>query len=169
MRQRIFVTAILGVLAILAVGLLGYTGALVGAKFYFLAVERTWPQTEATITSIHTISKPLKYGNYLWAPSWMYTYTVDGRSYSTESTHIAHGYDVNWYEYEPVAERDGLSRPVGSTVHAFYDPGNPTRSVLDRATFDLLDAIHLALFILVFAKAVDFIRTGRRQAAKRSR
>ncbi|MBN3851680.1 DUF3592 domain-containing protein [Paraburkholderia sp. Ac-20342] len=167
MKLRIFLTAILGLLTILVLGLLGYTGAAVGSKLYFLAVERTWPETEATITSIHTISKPLKYGNHLWAPSWTYNYTVDGRSYSAESSHIAHGYDVNWYQYEPVAERDGLSRPVGSTVRTFYDPGNPSRSVLDRAIFDLSDAIYLALFILVLAKAADFVRTGRRQAAKR--
>jgi len=162
MKLRIFVTAIL------VVALLGYTGAAVGSKLYFLATEWTWPQTEATISSIHTISKPLKYGNQLWAPSWTYTYSVDGRSYSAESTHISHGYDVNWYQDEPVAESDGLLRPVGSTVHAFYDPGNPSRSVLDRATFDLEDAIYLSIFMLVFAKTVDFLRTGRRQAAKRS-
>jgi hypothetical protein len=168
MKLRIFVTAILGILAILVIGLLGYTGAVVGSKLYFLATERTWHQTEATITTIHTISKPLKYGNHLWAPSWTYTYTVDSRLYSAESTHIAHGFDVNWYQYERVAERDGQLRPVGSTVHAYYDPGDPLHSVLDRATFDIEDAIILSIFILVFAYAVDFVRTGRRRAAKRS-
>lgn len=38
--------------------------------------------------------------------------------------------------------------PVGSAVHAYYDPGNPLRPVLDRATFDLNDAIILALLPL---------------------
>jgi len=168
MKLKIFGTTILALIAILAVGLLGYTGAVVGSKLYFLAAERTWSQTEATITSIDTISKPLKYGNRLWAPSWTYTYVVDGKSYSAKSTHIAHGFDVNWYRYEPVAERDGQSRPVGSAVHAIYDPNNPSRSVLDRATFDLGDAINLALFILVLANTVDFVRTGRRRAANQS-
>ncbi|WP_420823444.1 DUF3592 domain-containing protein [Trinickia diaoshuihuensis] len=125
-------------------------------------------QTEATITSINTISKPLKDGNRLWAPSWTYTYIVDGKSYSAQSTHIAYGFDVNWYQYERVAERDGLSRPVGSAVHAFYDPNNPSRSVLDRATFGLGDAIHLTPFVLVLAKTVDFIHSGRRRAANGS-
>ena len=168
MKLKIFGTVILALLALLAVGILGYTGTVVGSKLYFLAVERTWAQTRATITSIDTISRPLKYGNRLWAPSWTYTYIVDGKSYSAQSTHIAHGFDVNWYRYEPVAARDGLSRPVGSAVHAFYDPSNPSRSVLDRATFDLGDAINLAISILVLAKSVDFVRTGRRRAANQS-
>jgi hypothetical protein len=165
MKLKVFGSILLALLAMLVVGVLGYTGVSVGSKLYFLVLERTWPLAEATITSTHTISKTLKYGNHLWAPSWTYTYVVNGGSYSAESTSIAYGYDVNWYRYEPVAERDGLSRPVGSVVRAYYDPANPSRSVLDRATFDLVDAITLAIFILVLAKTVDFVRIGRRRAA----
>ena len=168
MSLKIFGSTLLVLLAIFVVGLLGYSGATVGSKLYFLALERTWPSTEATITSTHTIFKTLKYGSHLWAPSWTYTYIVNGKSYSAESSSIPHAYDANWYRYEHAAERDGLSRPVGSTVHAHYDPGNPLRSVLDRATFDLEDAITLSIFILVLAKTVDFVRSGRRRTRNRS-
>jgi hypothetical protein len=85
-----------------------------------------------------------------------------------QSTDIAHGYDVNWYRYEPAAERDSLSRPVGSTVRAYYDAGNPSHSVLDRATFELKDAIDAAIFILVLAKVADLLRSARRRAGKHS-
>ncbi|WP_186035491.1 DUF3592 domain-containing protein [Burkholderia gladioli] len=170
MKFKIFGTVFLLLLAslvvgLLVVGLLGYTGARAGKKLYYLAVQRTWPTAEATVTSVGTISKTLKYGKQQWAPSWKYTYAANGKQYSADSTSIAYGYDVNWYDYEPAAVRDGLSRPVGSTVRVYYDPGNPSHSVLDQATFDLVDAINAGIFILVLAKTADFLRSRRRRAA----
>ncbi|WP_434112625.1 DUF3592 domain-containing protein [Paraburkholderia caffeinilytica] len=76
---------------------------------------------------------------------------------------------MNWYDFESAAARDGSSRAVGSAVHAYYDPGNPSRSMLDRATFDLVDAINMGIFILVLARTVDFLRSGRRRTERRSR
>ena len=164
MKLKIFGSALLLVLALLFVGLLGYTGARAGRKLYYLAVQRTWPTAEATVTSVGTISRTLKYGKHQWAPTWRYTYVANGKLYSANSTSIAYGYDVNWYDYEPAAARDGSSRPVGSTVRAYYDPGSPSHSVLDQATFDLADAINAGIFILVVAKALDILRPGRRRA-----
>jgi hypothetical protein len=169
MKLKIFGSALLLVLALLAVGLLGYTGAAAGKKLYYLAVQRTWLPAEATVTSVRTVSRTLKYGKHQWAPSWTYAYVANRRSYQAESTAIACGYDVNWYDSESAAARDGSSRAVGSTVHAYYDPGNPSRSMLDRATFDLVDAINLGIFILVLGNTVDFLRSGRRRIERRSR
>jgi hypothetical protein len=164
MKLKILGPALLGLLVVVTVGVLGYSGAIVGSKLYFLVSERSWPSTTATITSTRTIVRTLKYGNQQWAPSWTYSYIVNGRSYSSDSTAVAHGYDVNWYRYESVAEREGLSRPVGLSIQTYYDPSNPSRSVLDRATFDLSDAICAAIFILVLAKAVELVSSGRRRA-----
>jgi hypothetical protein len=169
MKLKIFGSALLLLLALLVVGLLGYTGAAAGKKLYYLAVERTWFPVEATVTSVRTISKTLKYGKHQWAPSWTYTYVANGKSYRAESTAIAYGYDVNWYDFPSAAARDGSSRAVGSIVHAYFDPGNPSRSMLDRATFDLVDAINLGIFILVLANTADFLRSGRRRTERRSR
>ncbi|WP_175759207.1 DUF3592 domain-containing protein [Burkholderia ambifaria] len=168
MKLKIFGRVLQLLLALLVVGLLGYTGARAGEKLYYLAMQRTWPTAAATVTSVATISRTLKYGKHQWAPSWKYTYVANGKQYSADSASIAHGYDVNWYDYESAAARDGSSRPVGSAVRVFYDPGNPSHSVLDQATFDLVDAINAGIFILVLAKAVDFLRSGRRRAASDS-
>lgn len=169
MKLKIFGSALLLLLGLLTVGLLGYTGAAAGKKLYYLVVQRTWPTAKATVTSVGTISRTLKYGKHQWAPSWTYTYVASGKQYSADSTSIAYGYDVNWYDYEPAAARDGSSRPVGSAVRAYYDPGNPSYSVLDRATFDLADAINTGIFLFVLAKILDFLRSGRRRDAGRSR
>lgn len=169
MKLKIFGSVLLLLLALVTVGLLGHTGAPVGKKLYYLTVQRTWPATKATITSVGTISRTLRYGKRQWASSWRYVYIADGKQYSADSTSVAYGYDVNWHDYEPAAARDGSSRPVGSAVRAYYDPGNPSRSVLDQATFDLADGINVGIFILVLAKALDFLRSGRRRAAGRSR
>lgn len=89
-----------------------------------------------------------------------YAYVVNGQSYRVESAAIAYGYDVNWYDFESAVVRDGASRATGATVRAYYDAGNPSRSVLDRATFDPVNAINLRILILVLANIVDFRARG---------
>jgi hypothetical protein len=168
MKLEIFGWALLLLLALLAVGVLGYTGAIAGKKLYCLAVQRTWRTANATVTSVGTISRTLKYGKRQWAPSWTYTYVANGNLYRAESTGIAYGYDVNWYDYQSAAARGGSSRPVGSAVRTYYDPGNASHSVLDQATFDLADAINAGIFIVVLPKILDLLRSGRRRAAGRS-
>ena len=169
MKLKIFGSTLLLLLALLVVGALGYFGTVVGSKLYYIAVQRTWLTAKATVTSVRTFSRTLKSGRHQWAPSWTYTFVANGKTYRVDSTNVASGYDVNWYDYEPAAVRDGSSRPVGSVVRAYYDPGNPSHSVLDQATFDLADAINAGVFILVLAKTLDFLRSGRRRAAGQSR
>jgi hypothetical protein len=168
MTRKILGSALLLLLTFVAVGALGFTGARAGKKLYYIAAQHKWLTANATVTSEGTISRTLKYGRQQWAPSWTYTYAVNGRAYRADSTSINSGYSVNWYEYEPAAARDSSSRPVGSTVHAYYDPGNPSHSVLDEATFDLEDAINAAIFILVLARMMDFWRSGQRGAMGQS-
>lgn len=162
--MRIFATVLLALLALLVAGVLGFTGWPVAVRLHAMAAEVSWPETDATILSMQPISRRLKYGQKQWTPSWTYSYVVDGRPYIGKSTGIPYGYHVNWYQFETTAEREGLERPVGDTVKAYYDPHEPTRTTLDRATFEMEDAIKAGIFILVIAYMFDFVRRGRRRA-----
>jgi hypothetical protein len=126
---------------------------------HFEITEQTWPATNATIVSSSVVSTFNKSGNMTWAPSWTYSYTIDGRSYSANNGSIAGAYDTHWYSRKELAEQATSSRPDGSTVVTYYDPGNPQKSVLDRRTPDgskgILAGIASAVFgldgLIIFA------------------
>lgn len=101
---------------------------------HFEISEQTWPSTNATVVSSSVVSIFNKNGNMAWTPSWTYSYTIDGRSYSAKNVSMAGAYDAHWYSQKELAEHATSSRPDGSTVVAYYDPSNPQKSVLDRRT-----------------------------------
>lgn len=104
--------------------------------WHFETVEQTWPSANATIVSGSAVSNFNRHGNKIWTPSWTYSYTIDGRSYSANNASMPGAYDAHWYLQEELADRAISARPNGSTVVTYYDPGQPQESVLDRRTPD---------------------------------
>jgi hypothetical protein len=112
------------------------------------SAEQAWPSAEASITG-STVRESHSKSGVRWSPVWTYVYTVEGRSYTSNSIAVANGYDANWYDDRASAERDAASRSIGSQVNAYYDPAAPERSVLDRRTSTEGDWMSLGVSILL--------------------
>ena len=97
------------------------------------SAEQAWPSAEASITG-SAIRESRSKSGVRWSPVWTYTYTVEGRSYTSNSIAVENGYDANWHDDRTSAEQDAATRSVGSHANAYYDPAAPERSVLDRRT-----------------------------------
>lgn len=96
--------------------------------------EQRWPTTSATIVSNSLRSMRHKNGSQTWSPVWAYTYSVDGQPYQSQSMALAGGFSAHWYPSRDEAVLNAQSRSDGSIVAVYYDPVDPSRSVLDRRT-----------------------------------
>ena len=67
-------------------------------------------------------TRPLRY-----SPAVSYNYDVDGTTYSSDLL----GFIRVWTDDESDAQGMVQRYPVGQTVTAYYDPGDPSRAVLD--------------------------------------
>jgi hypothetical protein len=142
---RLLLTGIMLVFLLIA-GCMGYLGL---KTFLLERAQQAWPTVEATIVSAQTQSSTSEDKQVSWSPVWSYSYTVDGKPYRAQSTDIPGGFDAHWYDSRREALNNGLSRPVGSAVSAYYDPANPQRSVLDRRTPRSTDWAPFGLSILM--------------------
>lgn len=113
--------------------------------------EQRWLVTNATIVGNSLRSMQHKNGGQTWSPVWAYTYSVDGRTYQSQSMALAGGFSAHWYPSREEAMLNAQSRADGSVVAVYYDPANPSRSVLDRRTIGNGDAdgVVFALSVLL--------------------
>ncbi|WP_158244578.1 DUF3592 domain-containing protein [Paraburkholderia rhynchosiae] len=96
--------------------------------------EQRWLATNATIVGNSLRSMQHKNGGQTWSPVWAYTYSVDGQTYQSQSMALAGGFSAHWYPSRNEAMLNAQSRSDGSVVAVYYDPADPSRSVLDRRT-----------------------------------
>lgn len=150
-------TVLLGIGAVLAAAVLGWTGWHLGTRAYAVFDERSWAAAAATVTAAQTISETREHDARKWAPAWTYRYTVNGRAFEGQSAARAKRATLHWAPSEAAAARDALQRPVGAAVTAYYDPADPGSSVLDKASFGSEDALYAAIFVLVIAKILDVV------------
>jgi len=142
---RLLLTGIMLVFLFIA-GCMGYLGL---KTFLLERAQQTWPTAQATIVSAGTQSSTSEDKQVSWSPVWSYSYTVDGKPYSAQSTGIPGGFDAHWFDSRQEALNSSLSRPVGSAVRAYYDPAYPQLSVLDRRTPRSTDWAPFGLSILI--------------------
>ncbi|MCU0864074.1 MAG: DUF3592 domain-containing protein [Planctomycetes bacterium] len=64
-----------------------------------------------------------------WSVERAYSYAVAGRTYEGDRR----AFETSLYDDRQEAERDLERLPVGSAIEVFYDPADPTQSVLDRS------------------------------------
>jgi hypothetical protein len=98
--------------------------------------EQHWLMTNATIVGNSLRSTQRKNGGQSWSPVWAYTYSVGGQTYQSQSMALPGGFNAHWYPSWDEAMLGAQSRFDGSIVPVYYDPANPSRSVLDRRTTD---------------------------------
>lgn len=96
--------------------------------------EQRWLMTNATIVGSSLRSMQHKNGGKTWSPEWAYTYAVDGQTFQSQSMALAGGFGAHWYPSRDEAMLNAQSRSNGSVVAVYYDPADPSRSVLDRRT-----------------------------------
>lgn len=96
--------------------------------------EQHWLTTNATIVGNSLRSMQHKNEGQTWSPVWAYTYSVDGQTYQSQSMALAGGFSAHWYSSRDEAMLNAQSRSDGSVVAVYYDPADPSRSVLDRRT-----------------------------------
>ncbi|MCP2091952.1 UNVERIFIED_ORG: undecaprenyl pyrophosphate phosphatase UppP [Paraburkholderia sediminicola] len=96
--------------------------------------EQRWLMTNATIVSNSLRSMQHKNGDQTWSPVWTYTYSVGGHMYRSQSMALASGFSSRWYLSRDEATLNAQLRSDGSVVAVYYDPADPSRSVLDRRT-----------------------------------
>ena len=91
-----------------------------------------WPPTEGSVTAsgvdmqndtdTERRTRALRY-----SPAVSYSYDVDGTTYSSDLL----GFVRLWTDDESGAHRIARRYPVGQAVTVYYDPGDPSRAVLD--------------------------------------
>ena len=129
----------ISILALLGSGI--YT---VGAStFCFLRDKRAmnWPTVIGEVITSHARGKwDSSSGSdggteisYMYSPEIIYSYTVDGRIYEGDRSHQfkVSSSSRSW------AEKSASKLPAGSEVEVFYNPRNPSNSMLRRAALKL--------------------------------
>lgn len=111
--------------------------------------EQRWPMTNATIVGSSLRSMQHKNGDQTWSAVWAYTYSVGGQMYQSQSMALAGGFSAHWYPSRDEAALNAQSRSDGSVVAVYYDPRDPSRSVLDRRTIDNGDSDGVVLTLSV--------------------
>lgn len=114
-------------------GLIVFLGALLGtAALLFGAYEQSstvrFTQVEAVVNSSDVTSHRGSKGRTTYRWSVRYTFHVNGQPYS--SSRKAFGMSDNTGHGS--AHADASAYPAGSLVKAYYDPADPSRSVLRR-------------------------------------
>lgn len=114
------------VLAVLILG--GVFGYILWRNKTAAAAAGSWPSVEGRITA-STVTTRTEDGQTQHWPHVAYAYTVGGKDHA--GTRVRFG-----LAREGLAQAKALCAryPVGSRVPVFYDPADPSRSVLERAT-----------------------------------
>jgi hypothetical protein len=154
-------------LPIVGVGLL--VAGIVLAKVFetdvSTAVEsKSWPSVQGEILSSEIVLEKRHMESVhkdVSVPKVLYAYTVDGTRHEGRRIRFHHsGQDA--FLGRPQVEKLIAGYPVGKTVPVYYDPGDPSESVLERGAqhierttgwFYLLFAVAGSLSILIFVVA----------------
>ncbi len=92
-----------------------------------------WPLTEGSVTASgvdmknDAIDTGRRTRALRYSPAVSYSYDVDGTTYSSDLL----GFIRVWTDDESGAHGIARRYPVGQTITVYYDPGDPSRAVLD--------------------------------------
>lgn len=137
--------------------LFGSIGVLmigVGIFTYFHGNKaKNWPKTQGRIILSQVLRSTGWKASY---SGWVvYEYTVMGRVYRSQSITVSEMIGINFTSKSEAVGRIALY-PPNQTVPVFYDPANPSRSVLETTGDTTL--LILGLIFLTFALAIHFVQ-----------
>ncbi|WP_147432382.1 DUF3592 domain-containing protein [Pararobbsia silviterrae] len=121
--------------------------------------EQSWPMTDATIEGYAMQSMQQKNVGLLWSPAWTYTYSVGGQTYRSQSMALTGGFSAHWYRSKNEAALGAQLRADGSVVTAYYDPADPSRSVLDKRASGnrYVEGVALAFAVVIMLFPVGIV------------
>ncbi|MDX9930873.1 MAG: DUF3592 domain-containing protein [Bacteroidales bacterium] len=152
---------------------MGIIFALVGAAIFFFfalpplqhaATSKSWPSVPGTITKSE-VQVFKRDGNTHYQPDIAYSYSVEGKKYSSSKITVGDGaLDNNVSK----AKRLQAEYPAGKEVDVYYDPDLPESAVLQTGTKsgDLMLAGIAAVFFLVGVLALFQGVKAKRRAAE---
>jgi Protein of unknown function (DUF3592) len=107
---------------------------IVGGLFYSNQVSReqvlAWPRTDAVIISGELRPKIMSDKTY-WMPVWAYSYSVGAASYTEKSDSLVGRFRGSWWEDKVSALKELNQRPIKEKNSVYYNPAEPSMSVLD--------------------------------------
>ena len=107
-----------------------------------------WPTTTGTITKVERFKRLLR-----WLPRVAYSYSVDGKPYSSERISFAAGYRPK--EVDAVLSRYS----VGQTVPVSYSPTAPQEAVLEPGSGPHVTAtMRILIICFVLLVIVNVVR-----------
>lgn len=120
--------------SVLVISILGFVLIILNAVFlgviFFMrrkmAVVSQWPSTMGTVNASYLESRSSSEGGSSNYPVVQYSYQVGGQAY--QGTKLAPGPEVGGTGAGKVVER----YPPGAQVMVFYNPTNPSDTVLER-------------------------------------
>jgi hypothetical protein len=152
---------------------MGIIFALVGAAIFFFfalpplqyaATSKSWPSVPGTITRSE-VKVWKSDGNTHYEPDIAYSYSVEGKKYSSSKITVGDGaLDNNVSK----AKRLQAEYPAGKEVDVYYDPDLPESAVLQPGTksSDLMLAGISALFFFIGLLALYQGLKAKRRAAE---
>jgi len=135
----------------------------VGVYRYRIGKESSqWPSVQGKITYAHAqSSRTNKRNQYL--PSVNYTYNINGKNYTGTRITASDEYQKTLIGAQNILK----AYPVGAQVSVYYDPANPTVSLLERGTAkNVYVLIGGAVLCFFFAIAIVVSATKRSQQNK---
>ncbi len=107
---------------------------ILGGGFWFMlqrhrkaaAAAATWPSVEGRITASEVLTRRDE-GELEYRPHVAYAYAVGGRAYAGDRVRFG----LTRYGLDP-AKRLCARYAVGNAVQVYYDPTDPSHSVLER-------------------------------------
>jgi uncharacterized protein DUF3592 len=98
----------------------------IGSNFFYSLTSRHWPKAQALITSSAVIARSSNAGT-LWAPDVEYEYRVGGKTFRSANIR----YPMPAFNEEEAAADMLAAYSEGHEHSVAYDPGDPSRSVLE--------------------------------------
>ncbi len=117
--------------------------------------SESWPKVSGEVTS-STLSRTTSDGKTKYAPSVKYNFKVDGADYTGNEISL-----VTSYSKKTKADAVLDKYPSGKKVDVYYDPVDPSRSILEpgmTASVYYILAAALACILLFVAVLVSYLK-----------
>lgn len=155
---------VVGIFGLIFVATLGGGGYLLARNLPMIVEgwqSKAWPVAAGTVKASAAVSKPIvtsgrrgTVGTHVVA--LRYEFVVAGQTFSGTRQSLD---DVGIIKTEEWAQSEARSMPVGSSVSVFYDPGDPSRSLLTPG-LPISSLILSAMGLVLVAAGLALIALG---------
>lgn len=118
------------VILLMSLAFMGVGGGLLSVTLLDAHRARSWQATTARVVSSTVKSHSSSKGGTTYSPKVCYTYSIDGVSYTSDRYST---FGISTSDYAAQKEKARQYRP-GQEITIYYDPSNPSESVIERVT-----------------------------------